>query len=262
MLTPEEEAEQATEAQVEIPKGRAAFMEAYKQRNPDVTEDPDDDSLFEYAQRGLSERDELEGNYKGLNTANETLASAIAAIPPLAQWIAAISNKENPWKALGEILGPQAENLDDESREQLQQGIANFNAQQETTKAKIAKYHSALDSYVAANELTPEDREEIHNTIMDMIEAFIDYDITEEIIEHVWKGKDSEAIKATELEALKLSIRNEVINEMKGAKREKSPVPDTGGAGNGTKPPKPKFADTENQPYKPLSETMEVIGKK
>lgn len=239
MLTPEEEAAQAAQAAVEIPKGRAAFIAAYKQRHPEVTEDPDDESLFDYAHRGLTERDEYEQNYTGLNKSNETLATAIAVIPPLAKWIAAISNGENPWKALGEILGPKAENLDDESLKQLHQGIEQYNKNRETQRANIANYNSALDNYVSTNELTPEDREEIHNTIMDMIAAFEDYDITEEIIDTVWKGKDYEANKAAELEAARLEARNAAIEEMKGTKREKSPVPDTGGAGNGNRKTKP-----------------------
>jgi len=263
MLTPEEQATeqaQATEAAVEIPKGRVAFMAQYKQNNPDSEGDPDDDTLYDYAGKGWNERNELETMYKGLNSSNETLAKAVGQYPQFAKLIAMIGAGENPWKALGSIIGPKADNLDEGSIEQLRTGQADFNKRMEVINGNIEKYKSTLDAYVEQNSLTPADRETIHNTILDMIDAFIDYDIDESIIDNVWKGIDYDEARGADDKAKELSIRNKTIDEMKTMKRAESPVPDMAGAGS-KKGVKPKFSETADVPYKPLSQTMDVIRK-
>lgn len=228
--------EQAQEAAVEIPKGRSAFLSIIKKRNPDMPEDVDEDTLFDYASKGYAERDDYESQYNLLNGSNEKLGKAIGAIPQLAQWIAEIAAGENPWKALGTILGPKAENLDEASIEALHAGQSEFDINMNRIKANIEKYNQTLDAYVAANNA---DRDEINNTILDMIDAFIDYDIPEEIIDVVWKGRDYETQRAVELEAARLEGRNAAIEEYKNSKREQTLVPDAGGQSGANKQRKP-----------------------
>jgi len=250
-----------TEEPVEVPKGRAALLALYKNKNPEATEDPDDDTLSDFGVSGHTERDEMAGKYEKLNGSNGTLAAAIGQYPVFAHWIAKIGQGENPWFALGKALGPLADKLDDESLEQMRKGQEERAAQSQQVNQNFSNYEANLKAYVEKNGLSEEQAVAINNLILDLAEAFIERDIPEEVIDLVYKSLDYDDEKTAQADALKLATKNEMIDEFKKTQGSESAIPDLAGANSGKRAAKPSVQNTEAA-YKPLSETMEVLPKK
>jgi hypothetical protein len=223
----------AEETTAEPLKGRAALMAMYKTRNPETSDEPDEDTLFDFAGKGYSDHDELKGRYDKLNGANETLAGQVAEVPLLARWLSGISNGENPWKHLGAILGPKCENLDEKSIEQLKAGQAQFNERFKKIDDNFKTYEKDLADYASENELPKEMVDEIDDTIMDISDAFSDRVIPKELIKLVHEAlaapakiAEAEQVATADIEAAKVAGANEAIEQMKGKKAEATPVPD------------------------------------
>lgn len=260
--------EQQVEQQIEAPlRGRAAMMDLYKKRNPDMSDEPDDDSLYDFASRGYAEHDDLKGKYDILNGANETLASAVGDIPMLARWLSGIGHGENPWKHLGRILGPKCENLDDEAIAQLKEGQAEFDERFKKIGENFKNYEKDLADYAQENSLSEEMVDEIDGVIMDVADAFAERVIPKDFIKFIHEALDApakiaeaEAVSTAELEAAKVAGANEAIEGMKGGKSEATPVPDLGGnKGKASKmPAKPRFNDQKPRDY---SDRLEKVEK-
>lgn len=75
---PQEQAPQAAEEQPVT--GRAAFMSRWRDSNPDITDDPDDDTMYDWAG---SQMDDLSNRYNSVNGANEKLAEVVGQDPQI-----------------------------------------------------------------------------------------------------------------------------------------------------------------------------------
>lgn len=216
--------------EVIVPKGRAALLAIFKNKNPDMEEEPDDESLFDWAHKGISERDEYEGKYHELNGSNEKLASVIAEDPRFMQFIAMVAGGENLMYSLGKCFGNMLDNLDEESLDKLKAGQAEYAQRYQSVKDNFSKYENTLKTYAEEKGLDNEMVERINDAILDLAEAFNDRDIPREIIEIVHKGLDYDEDKTAELEAARLAGKNEAIDDMKGNKGSKSLLPDPNGS--------------------------------
>ncbi len=247
-----------SEEQQETPlRGRAAMIARYKTRNPEVSDEPDDESLYDFAGQGLTEYDDLQGKYELLNKDNEQLAGAISEIPLLARWLSGIANGENPWRHLGRILGPKCENLDDASIEELKKGQEEFNERFKKIDDNFKNYEKDLADYAKENSLSSEMVDEIDNIIMEVADAFADRVIPKDFIKLVHEALDApnkiaeaEAVSEAELEAAKVAGANEAIEVIKGNKTASTPVPDiVGNKGKSMPMPRPKFNDQKSTNY-------------
>jgi hypothetical protein len=224
-------ASSATTDAVIAPKGRAALLAIFKAKNADMTDEPDDESLMDWAHKGIGERDEYEGKYNELNGSNERLASVVSEDPRFAQFIAMVAGGENLAFSLGKCFGNMLDNLDDESLEQLRSGQEEYKARFQKVKDNFSTYEATLKAYAEENKLDPEMVERINDTILDLAEAFNDRAIPREVIEIVHKGLDYDETKEAELAAAELAGKNSAIDEMKGVKGSKSLLPDPNGVG-------------------------------
>ncbi len=237
-------ASSATTDAVIAPKGRAALLAIFKAKNADMTDDPDDESLMDWAHKGIGERDEYEGKYNELNGSNERLASIVSEDPRFAQFIAMVAGGENIAFSLGKCFGNMLDNLDDESLEQLRAGQEEYKARFQKVKDNFSAYESTLKAYAEENKLDPEMVERINDAILDLAEAFNDRAIPREVIEIVHKGLDYDETKEADLAAAELAGKNSAIDAMKGAKGSKSLLPDPNGVGtNKVIKKKPTFVE-------------------
>ena len=248
--------EQAVEQQQqETPRGRAAMLAMYKERNPETTDEPDDDALFDWAGKGYTQHDELKGKYDGLNSANEKLAAVLSEDPRFAKFIAMVANGENIMYALGSTFGNILDELSSEDLAELRKGQEEFKARFSTVKDNFNSYRASLKKFADENGLDEEMTDKIDDAINDIADQFADRIISPETIELVYKAlnaetliAEAEAVSEAELDAAKAAGANEAIDAMKGKKNETSPVPDLGGSKGNKKTQKPK--------YEPKVETM------
>lgn len=252
-----------TDAIAEPLKGRNALMAMYKQQNPEMAEEPDEDSLFDFAGRGFSERDEYRGKYDALNGANEKLAQVVSEDPRFAQWVAMVADGENPLYALGKTFGNIIDELDDASLEQLRSGQEEFKNRFNQVKQNFSTYEADLKSYCESNGYDAERMNNINNAILDIAEAFNDREIPTDIIELVDKGLDYDNEKSALSEAEKLAIKNETIEGLKsGANKPASPLPDLQGAKKQPENRPPALAKSDDDTYKPYTDRLEVVSRK
>ena len=241
--------EQAVEQQQEqTPRGRAAMLAMYKERNPEVSDEPDDDSLFDWAGQGYKQHDEIKGKYDGLNSANEKLAAVVAEDPRFARFMAMVAHGENLMYALGSVFGNILDELSAEDLAALRKGQEEFKARFSTVKDNFNSYRANLQKFATENNLDEEMTDKIDDAINDMADQFADRVISPETIELVYKAlnaenliSEAEQVSEAELEAAKAAGANEAIDAMKGKKTETSPVPDMGASKGNKKTQKPKY---------------------
>lgn len=227
--------------QEQPPKGRAAMMAMYKERNPETSDEPDDDTLFDWAGKGYSQHDEVKGKYDSLNGANEKLAAVVAEDPRFAKFMAMVAHGENLMYALGSVFGNILDELSTEDLEQLRKGQDEFKARFSKVKENFDSYTASLKKYGEENGLEQELVDRIDDAINDIADAFADRVIPEELIELVHKGLEAENISVAELEAAKIAGANDAIDAMKGKKAEATPVPDVVGGKGSKKTTMPRY---------------------
>mgnify|MGYP000862267658 CR=1 FL=1 len=254
----DEQDKQITEqtAEDQPARGRTAFIERYRGYHPELTDDPADDDLFDFASAGLTERDEVSEKYNKLNGANEKLAAVVSEDPRVAQFIALIAAGENPIYALGKTFGNLIDQLDEASLEELKKGQEEFKARYDNIRANFQNYEATLKGYQEKNGLSDEDAANINNAILDIAEAFNNGDIPEEVIDNVYKGMDHDAAKESEIEAARLAGRNEAIEAIKDKKGAPAPLPDL----NKTAPKSPtrKPRQTQDEFVDVLSDSEKI----
>ena len=236
-------------------KGRAAFMEMYKTHHPDITDEPDEDTLFEYAGQGYGERDELRGKYDSLNSANEKLASAISEDPRFTDFIAMIGSGEKPLYALGKIFGNLIDQLDEEGTEQLKNGQTEYSSNFNQLKQNFTDYKARLKQYGEDTGKDDATLQKINDIILDLSEAFMNWDISTEMIDGVFKMIDYDSDKSAEIESEKLKARNDLIDEQKPGGAA-STIPDMAGSRN--QPTKPVMPVLKDEGYVPYAERLQV----
>ncbi len=238
--------------------GRAAMMAAYKSHNADMTDEPDDETLFDFGHKGLGERDEIKGKYDTLNGANEKLAEAISADPRFANFIAMVGSGEKPLYALGRVFGNMIDQLDEEGTENLKKGQDEYSSNFNLLKGNFEAYKANLKKYGEENNLDDATTQKINDVILDMSDAFMNWDITPEVIDGVFKMIDYDQDKSALGEAEALAIKNKTIDEMKGgAGKPETVVPDLNGSKQ--QPKNKKIAPVMNdESYVPYSQRLEV----
>jgi hypothetical protein len=213
----------------EVPlRGRAAFISRYKALYPDIDTEPDDETLFDFADKSFSEKEDLKSKYDKLNGSNEKLAAIISEDPRFAQFIAMVANGENMMYALGKVFGNLIDELDDEGLQQLRAGQEEYKQRYQKIKENFDSFENNLKAYGEKNNLTAEDVANIRDAVLDLALAFNDGAITEEIIDIIYKGLDYDNEQTAKIEAARLSGRNEAIEEMKNKKKQTAIMPDLG----------------------------------
>jgi hypothetical protein len=228
-------------------KGRAAALSAYREANPDVQEEPDDDMLHDFHGSRYSE---LEGKYNKLNEPNIRLAEQVTKDPRLAALFSEIAG-ENPKSfpyAVGRIFGKEGWGLEGKDLEEFEAGyqenlkqLAESEKLREQATENIGKYETTLSQYVTDNGLTEEQSSEIHNGIMKVADNLLMGIVPVELIDWVRKGLNYEKDVQEAVDTGFAEGKNANI-DAKLKKPEVGAVPDLGnnsGAGkNKVKPPK------------------------
>lgn len=256
----EEEEKEPTSASIVAspppPKGRTAFMARYRGANSEITDDPDDDTMYDWAGTQI---DDLSSRYKSVNGANEKLAEVVGQDPRFAQFIAMVAGGENLMYALGKTFGNMVDELDDEAIENLRKGQEEYSARYKRVQENFATYENTLKAYGEKNGLTPDQLSAVNNAILDIAEAINEGEIPEEVIDNIWKGLDYDTERTSEIEAAKLSGRNEAIEAIKD-KKTTAPLPDLSGGRNQPKRQAPVIKNDES--YKPYVDELEVVKSK
>jgi len=234
----------STEVVEEQPlRGRAKAIAAYKAANPDIADDPDDDSLYDWHD---SRYGEVEGKYNDLRKSNSKIADRIAKDPEFAMFMADLADEGvDPRRSIAKIYGLQV----DESEE---------------TENGYKEYQEQLQAAKDANDLRIKNIQKLKDTLYkfqddvkasdDEMGALVDLIITDsenfekgiiplEYIEYKWKGMKHDedvlaAAKTGEIKGLNTQIDNH-----KAAR--KSAVPDMGQI-SGTGKAKPVNASTKS----------------
>lgn len=206
----------------DLPRGRDAFLARYRSANPDIADEPDDDTLFDYAGRGYDERDEWKGNYDKLNASNEQLAKNISEEPRAAELVNIIagSTPQDMWYNIAKNFPDIVQGLDEEALNQIKAGQAEFKARSDKRRENFDAYFNRLKAFGEKRGLTEEQSREIHNNLLDMAEALGNFEINDEVLEGMWKMSDYESEREALSEAEKLAIKNEAITEQKNAKAQ------------------------------------------
>ena len=256
----EEEEKEPTSASIVAspppPKGRTAFMARYRGANSEITDDPDDDTMYDWAGTQI---DDLSSRYKSVNGANEKLAEVVGQDPRFAQFIAMVAGGENLMYALGKTFGNMVDELDDEAIENLRKGQEEYSARYKRVQENFATYENTLKAYGEKNGLTPDQLSAVNNAILDIAEAINEGEIPEEVIDNIWKGLDYDTERTSEIEAAKLSGRNEAIEAIKD-KKTTAPLPDLSGGRIQPKRQAPVIKNDES--YKPYVDELEVVKSK
>jgi len=179
------------------PQGRDAVLEAYMSANPDSKE-PDDASLFEFADNRHSD---LKNKYDDLNGANTRLAELISKDPKLGAVLSMISGekpKSFPY-AVASVYGKEPFNLEGDDLEEFEKGyqenlsrLADSKKEQEQAQKNIESYKSTLADYGKEKSLSEKQIGEINNGIMELAENILMGSIPKELIDMVYKGLNYE----------------------------------------------------------------------
>lgn len=240
--------------------GREAFIEKYRGYHPDSPEELDDEDLWKYAGAGLGERDEYQGKYNSLNSANEKLAQVVGEYPEIAQFISMIANGESPLYAIGKSFGDMADKFDEQSLEEFRKGQEEYRTEVQKIKTNIDNYKTTLTNYAEKNGLSEEDVANINNTILDVAEALRTGDINEEVIDNVWKGMDYNSAVTANLDAAKLAGKNEAIEDIKSKKQAGGGMPDVNGKQGQNLPPKAPVSQNSGFDFVDLLDNSKKIN--
>jgi len=210
-------------------RGRAAYIQRWRERNPEAPE-LDDDGYFDDAGSVI---DDLTEKYGSLNALNQKLADVLQDNPDFAEVISMVLSGVSVPRAFGEVYGDILSQLDEESLAEFEAGRGAVRETFGKRKSNAQAFKAALDKYALDNSLSDERKNETLNAILDMQQAFLDFDISPEVIEIVDKGFHAEEDKAELVEELNieneanvLHTKNATIEDIKRKKAESSGVVD------------------------------------
>ncbi|MDR1336374.1 MAG: hypothetical protein LBK22_06060 [Tannerella sp.] len=226
------------------PAGRTALAEAYRASHPDVTEEPDDESLFGFAN---DRHAELDGKYGRLNDANQRLSELVAKDPKLAAALSMIAGDEPkslPY-AIGSIYGKEpfeANDLEEFERGYQENLTRLAESEKERQKAleNIQAYETALRQYGRDNGLAEEQVSAVHDGIMQLADNILNGIIDVPVMDMVYKGLNYEKDVQEAADTGFVEGRNDKIDAKLKQPEEAPAVPDlrhASGAG-GRKPAK------------------------
>ena len=247
----DEEAKTTEEMQ---PKGRAAMLAMYKGANPDISDEPDDDTLFDYAGGAFAERDKLKDDYGKLEGVVGNFVKSVEDYPLFRQFVIEIGNGTDPYEAGGRLFKDLLTEGDEDMLAKFKAGAEAADARIKQTRNNYSAYNDRLNSYAEKNNLTEEEKDEINNAFFDLIEMAESLSADDGVFDSLRKAKDYDAAQ----EAAKLAGRNAAIDEMKGKKVEKTALPDVN-AGGSTPRSKQQPPEMNQETYKPLIDDLEVV---
>jgi hypothetical protein len=227
------------------PKGRAAALAEYRAANPDLQDEPDDDTLHDFRNGRYSE---LEGQYNELNGANTRLAELVSKDPRLAAVLSMVAG-ENPKSfpyAVANVYGKEPFDLEGDALEEFEAGyqeslkrLSESEKARETALKNLGEYETTLNGYVKEKGLTDEQLAEIHNGIMTLADNLLMGVIPVELIDLVYKGMNYEKDVQEAADTGFVEGKNNVI-DAKLKKPDTRTVPDLGnGTGAGKNIPRP-----------------------
>ncbi len=227
-------------------RGRAAALARWKEGNPDATEDPDDDSLFDHMQ---ASRDKLQGDYDKLSGANGRLAELAARDPRLAAVLSLIAGEDGksfPY-AFARVYGKDMLDMDEEALEEFEKGyqenlddLAKSNQKLEAARKNIEGYKQNLAEFGRLHNLTEGQLDELNAAIYADAENFLTGVIPTEYIEYRWKGMNYDKDVQDAADTGVVEGKNQAISEKMAKVEEPPPIPDMGDTTNaGRKPTAP-----------------------
>ncbi|MDR0768709.1 MAG: hypothetical protein LBE71_02215 [Dysgonamonadaceae bacterium] len=224
------------------PRGRAAALAAYRAANPDLQDEPDEDTLHDFHGSRYAE---LEEKYGKLNEPNTRMAEAVAKDPRLAASFSMLVDEKNPKSlpyAIGSIYGKEWLDGDlDEFEAGYQENLkrlAESKKLQEKAQENIKEYEATMMQYVKDNELTEDQASEIHNGIMQLADNLLMGIIPVELIDLVRKGLNYEKDVQEAADTGFVEGKNEAVNA-KLKKPDATSLPDLGnGSGAGKNRPR------------------------
>jgi len=244
------------------PQGRDAILNAYKSANPD-SQEPDDASLYDFANTRHSElqkqHGELQNKYDNLNGANVRLAELVSKDPKFGATLSMMSGdkpKSFPY-AIASVYGKDLSNLEGDDLEEFEKGyqenlsqLANSKKEQEAAMKNIETYNNTLDDFSKENSLSPEQKSEVHNGIMQLAENILMGNISKDLIDMVYKGLNYEKDMKDAANTGYVEGKNTVAEAKMKEKTTPGAVPDFGGAsapGTPLKVPKKKTGSFYDQ---------------
>ena len=223
--------------QAENPTGRSAYMDRWRERNPDFEGDPDDETLYSDA---ITQIDEGNERYNSLNSLNAKLAETISEDENLAQFIAMIASGVSVPRAVAESFGDLLGRLGEEDLAQYEQGLTGIREENARRSENAMTYRTNLANYISENNLTEEQAKNLEGTIYDFMGDVINLNIPVDMIALFDKGlRADEEIAAViedkdaEIAAAELAAKNETIEQMKESKTDAEEMPDLQGVKSG-----------------------------
>jgi len=229
-----------------VPKGRAAILEAYKASNPNGQE-PDDNSLYDFAESRYAD---LDKKYNELNGANTKLAELVSKDPKLGAVLSMISGekaKSFPY-AIASVYGKEPFDMEGDALEEFEKGyqdhlaqLAESEKEREQAMKNIETYNNTLAEYGKENSLSEEQVGEINSGIMQLADNILMGSIPKELIDLVYKGMNYEKDVQEAADTGFVEGKNTTVEAKMKAKTQPNAIPDFGngtGGGKTQKPPK------------------------
>ena len=222
------------------PKGRAVTLAAYKTMHPDITEEPDDESLYDFANNRHSE---LEGRHNEMVGANTRLAELVTKDPKLGAVLSMLVG-ENPKSlpfAVSSVYGKGAFELEGDELNDYEDGhqeYLNAQAKSEAEREQAANNYqeslSRLEKYVAENGLDEEQSGKLRSGIMDLGESFLMGNIPNDVFVLIHKGLNYDRDVQEAADTGFVEGKNNVVEAKMKEKTGSGVIPDLGsGTGSG-----------------------------
>ncbi|MDR1372550.1 MAG: hypothetical protein LBJ17_05415 [Dysgonamonadaceae bacterium] len=201
-------------------KGRAAALARYKVRYPEIEDEPDDDALYddEYSAQAKALADS-EGRYGELAEKNQSLADMLSSDSRKAVFLSLIvSGKSIPY-SLAKVYGKSLlEELVEGDADEIEKGNAEFLEEEKRRRGleekrleNFERYDSVLEEAVADGKLSDEEKNALHEYILQLETRVPFYDYDKDMLAGFVKSIRYDSA----VEAGRLSGRNEQIKEMK-----------------------------------------------
>lgn len=174
-------------------RGRDAFLNRMKEKNPEY-EPADDDSFLDDIEGMYREKDETLGKYE---KSSQRLAELVASDPQLGAVLSMLVGDEPkslPY-AVAKVYGKDVFNLEGEDLEAFETGYqenlksqAESQAEYEEQQANVSQYKKDLAEYCKAQGYDEAKKSELHDNIMAMANDILMGKIPMEVIERQDKG--------------------------------------------------------------------------
>lgn len=202
-------------------RGRSRFAEMYREVNPDITDETDDEALWGFIDERYSD---VDGKYNELANANTRLMEAVRRDPRSGVILSMMADSKSPKSLLYGIAKMYGKDflskLSDRELEDIDAADAEWLAEEEKRRANeslqvenLKQYEANLARFAQDNGLTPEQENEIHNGVIQVANDLFNGIVSEQILDLVYKGLNydrdiDEAIATGKVEGL-----NEQISE-------------------------------------------------